>query len=308
MASRLWQRAAELQSEAARRIEATSLREAQAEISGLDTAGYALDHVRQAAEEAGIAGEFVDAALAEVTAQHAVDHHKDSVLDRVAKRLLGRQPDFLEVRRVIAATRADVYQTMKGVFPAAPYNLVVRDIQGDVLDGGVMVFDVPAVMPLSYTPFEYDMSYPGIKQIMVSLHPVGEKSCEVVVRCSLRAGRRIAGGIFGALTGAAAGFGGLAGGVGGGVAVAIALGFGTLGLVPLVGGLALLGGGALGGTAGFLFRKFYRYALGRGRHAIEGLLGTLKVSVMSDWRGDRGTSISGDSAAPGLLGDPATKS
>ncbi len=244
MAARLWQRAAELQSEAARRIEKMSLLEAESEISEPDTAGYALDHVRQAAEEAGIAGEFVDAALAEVTAENAVGHHKDSVLDRVAKRLLGRPPEFLVVRRVMAATPDAVYETMQGIFPNAPYNLAVRDIQGDVLDGGVMVFDVPTVMPLSYTRFEYDMSYPGIKQIMVSIHPVDEESCEVVVRCPLRAGQRIAGGIFGTLTGAAAGFGGLAAGVGGGVAVVTALGLGTLGLLPLVGGLALLGGGA----------------------------------------------------------------
>ena len=269
MAARLWRRAAELQSETARRIEKMSLLEAESEISAPDTAGYALDHVRQAAEEAGIAGEFVDAALAEVTAQDAVGHHKDSVLDRVAKRLLGRPPNFLEVRRVMAATPDAVYETMQGIFPNAPYNLAVRNIQGDVLDGGVMVFDVPNIMPLSYTSFEYDMSYPGIKQIMVSIHPVDEDSCEVVVRCPLRAGQRIGGGIFGTLTGAAAGFGGLAGGVGGGVAVATALGLGTLGLVPVVGGLALLGGGALGGTSRFLFRKLYRYAMGRGLHAIE---------------------------------------
>ncbi len=295
MAGRLWKRAAELQSEAARRVEATSLLEAESEISESDTAGYALDHVRQAAEEAGIAGEFVDAALAEVTAENAVGHHKDSVLDRVAKRLLGRTPEFLEVRRVMAATPDAVYQTMQGIFPNAPYNLVVRDIQGDVLDGGVMVFDVPTPGTLKYTTFEYDMSHPGIKQIMVSLHPVDQDSCEVVVRGPLRAGRRIAGGIFGTVTAAAAGFGGLAGGIGAGMAVGIALGLGTAGLVPLVAGLALLGGGALGGTSRFLFRKLYAYALGRGLHAMEGLLGTLNVSVISAWGGGGRSSITAES-------------
>ena len=212
MAARLWQRAAELQSEAARRIEKTSLLEAEPDVSEPDTAGYALDHVRQAAEEAGIAGEFVDAALAEVTAQNAVGHHERSVLNRVAERLLGSPPEFLEVQRIMAATPDAIYETMQGVFPNPPYNLAVRDIQGDMSDGGVMVFDVPAAMPLSYTPFEHDMSHPGIKQIMVSIHPVDEESCRVVVRCPLRAGQRIAGGIFGTLTGAATGFGGLAGG------------------------------------------------------------------------------------------------
>jgi eukaryotic-like serine/threonine-protein kinase len=306
MAARLWKRAAELQSEAARRIEKTSLLAAESEISEPDTTGYALEHVRQAAVEAGIGGEFVDAALAEVTAQSAVGHHKDSVLDSVAKRLLGSAPEFLEVRRVMAASPADVYQTMQGIFPAAPYNLAVRDIQGDVLDGGVMVFDVPNVMPLSYTPFEFDMSHARIKQILVSVRPVDDESCEVVIRCSLRPGRRIAGGVFGTLTVGAAGFGGLAGGLGLGMAVGTGLGLGALGLVPLVGGLALVGGGALGATSRFLFRRLYGFAMGRGLHAIEGLLGALNVSVMSDWRGRGRSSIAGGSASPGLLGDPAS--
>ena len=168
-----------------------------------------------------------------------------------------------------------------------------------------MVFDVPSVTVLTYTHFEYDMSYPGIKQIMVSIHSVDEESCEVVVRCPLRAGRRIAGGIFGAVTGAA-GFVGLAGGVGVGMAAGTALGLGALGLVPLVGGLALLGGGTLGAASRLMFRKLYGYAMGRGLHAIEGLLSTLNASVISDWRS--GGRSAEDSAAPSLLGDPASKS
>ena len=87
--------------------------------------------------------------------------------------------------------------------------------------------------------------------------------------------------------------------------MATALGLGTLGLVPLVGGLALLGGGALGGTARFLSRKLYGYALGRGLHAMEGLLGTLNASVISDWRSGGRSSMAEGSGAPGLLGDPA---
>ena len=83
----------------------------------------------------------------------------------------------------------------------------------------MLIFDAPAIMPLGYTPFEYDMSHPGIKQIMVSIHPLDEDSCEVVVRCPLRAGQRLAGGIFGSVTGVAAGVGGLASG--GGVIPAI---------------------------------------------------------------------------------------
>lgn len=304
MAARLWERAAELQAEAAQRAEKASRLAAESDISVPDTSGYALDHVRQAAVEAGISGEFVDAALAEVTAQDAIGLKEDSVLDRVASRLLGPGPDFLEVRRIMAATPEAVYETMQRMLPSAPYNLTVRDIQGDVLAGGVMIFDVPAITPLNYTPFEYEMSHPGIRQLMISLHPVEGGSCEVVVRGSLRAGRRIAGGIFGAVTGVATGGGAVAAGIGLGMAVGFGLGLGALAMVPVVGGLALLGGGALGGTSRFLFRKLYAYALGRGRRALEGLLSTLNVSVISDWGGGGRPSIAAESRSPELLEDP----
>jgi eukaryotic-like serine/threonine-protein kinase len=300
MAARLWQRAAELQSEAARRIEATSRLEADSEIAGpdTDTDGYALAHVRQAAEEAGIAGEFVDAALAEVTAYDAIGPHKKSFLDGVAQTVLGHPPDFLEIRRVMAATPAAVYETMQEILPNAPNNLVLRDIQGDVLNGGVMVFEVPSFNGLSYTPFEYEMANAGVKQLLVSIRPLDEASCEVVVLGSLRVGRRAAAGFFGAFTGAA-GFGGVAGGVGLGMAIGTGMGLGGVALVPLVGGMALLGGGTLGAASRTLFRKLYRWGLGRGQRAIEGLLGTLNVSVVSDWRsGGKPAITDGDVTRP----------
>ena len=77
--------------------------------------------MRQAAEEAGIAGEFVDAALAEVTARVAVGHHSASVLDRVAEKLPGNPQEFLVVRRVMPATADVVYESMQSIFPNAPY-------------------------------------------------------------------------------------------------------------------------------------------------------------------------------------------
>ena len=287
MAARLWQRAAELQAEAARRSETTP---AEAEMPDEDTAGYALAHVRQAAEEAGIAGEFVDVALAEVAAGVAVGEQQDSVLDKVALRLLESPPEFLEVRRAIAASVEDVYRAMQVVFPATPYNLTLRDIQGDVLHGGVLVFDVPAVTALRYTRFEYDMSYPGIRQLMASIQRVDDASSEVVVWGSLRPGRRIAGGIFGTVTAGAAGVGALAGGVGLSVAVGAGLGVGTLGLVPLVAGFGLVGGASLGGASRAMFRKLYSFSMHRGVHAMEGLLGTLNVSVASKWGAGAGSA------------------
>jgi hypothetical protein len=303
MAARLWKRAAELQSEAARRVEATSLLETAADDSEPDTAGYALGHVRQAAEEAGIAGEFVDAALAEVTAHNVVGPHEDSVLDKLAETFVGSGPEFVEVRRVVAATPADVYQTMQGSFPAPPYNLSLRDIQGDVLGGGVMIFDVPRVTGLQYTNFEYEMSWASLKQILVSLHPVGDDSCEVVMRSSVRSYRRIGGGMGVALSGVT-GFGGGLFGVALGFASGTALGLGTAGLVPLVGGLAVLGGGTLRRVSRVPFRKLFAYGLRRGQKALEGLLSALNVSVIAGWGSGVIPASTEESGATGLPPDP----
>ena len=238
--------------------------------------------MRQAAEEAGIAGEFVDAALAEVTAHDVAGHHKNSVMDSLAQRILGTGPEFLEVRRVVAAPAEDIYKTMQGSFPAPPYNLSLRDIQGDVLRGGVMVFDVPSITALSYTSFEYEMSLASLKQIMVSIHPVGEESCEVVARSSVRFHRRVIGGLGTALA-SAAGLGGGVFGVSLGLAAGTGLGLATAGLVPFVGGLALLAGGTLGTATRPVFRRLYGYGLGRGLRGLEGLLGALNVAVITGW-------------------------
>ena len=63
----LWQRAAELQAEAARRLEERSRQlTPRGDPSGTaEVEGYPLANVRAAAEEAGISPEFVDHALAE---------------------------------------------------------------------------------------------------------------------------------------------------------------------------------------------------------------------------------------------------
>ncbi len=63
-AAKLWRRAAQLQAEAAQRAEAAAHETERASLSTPTTSdGYHLAHVRSAATEAGIGGEFVEAAL-----------------------------------------------------------------------------------------------------------------------------------------------------------------------------------------------------------------------------------------------------
>lgn len=134
-AARLWERAAHLQAEAARRVEAPDAQ---------DTAhagqGYAPTHMRSAALEAGIADEFVDAALADIRAERALPTAKKG--QGLANRFLGHPPDTITVRRVLEATPREVLTAMEAVFPEEPFRLASVDQRGDPLDRGVLVFDI----------------------------------------------------------------------------------------------------------------------------------------------------------------------
>ena len=93
-AARLWQRAAQLQAEAAQKAEALA-EESESEKADVDPSeGYALTHVRSAALEVGIGGEFVDAALADLRAERALLEGKRGW--RLARRILHHSPDTIE--------------------------------------------------------------------------------------------------------------------------------------------------------------------------------------------------------------------
>jgi len=87
-AARLWQRAAQLQADAARRAEKAESETAESDAAERETAdgappeGYALTHVRSAALDVGIANEFVDAALADMRAESALPEKKRRRLAR----------------------------------------------------------------------------------------------------------------------------------------------------------------------------------------------------------------------------------
>ena len=66
-ADRVWGRAAQLQADAAGDLQKAST--VEADDQGTPSQGYALAHVRAAALEAGIADEFVEAALGNVRAE-----------------------------------------------------------------------------------------------------------------------------------------------------------------------------------------------------------------------------------------------
>ena len=110
-AAQLWQRAAQLQAEAARRAEKAESERAETEAAEGETAdvappeGYALTHVRSAALEVGIANEFVDAALADLRAERALSQEKRGW--RLARWFLKDPPENQTARRVIEAAAVD---------------------------------------------------------------------------------------------------------------------------------------------------------------------------------------------------------
>jgi hypothetical protein len=271
-AARLWERAAQLQAEAAKRVEAP-------DVQGAATApaGYALTHVRSAAMEAGIASEFVDAALDDLRVERALPKVEPNSLSR---RLLNDPPDTLTVRRVIEATPQEVLSAMWAVLPEEPYRLTSTDQRGNPLDRGVLVFDIQGLNAPFPQGFALEAKFGGLKQVFVSLRPIegSSPSCEMTVHSPVTSHKigLLQGLIVGTLTGTA-GFG--VGMVAGGALIA-------LGMVGAVLPIAAGGGVFLGGGLGVKgYRSVYAYCMRRGRKALEGLAGAVAVRAQGVWQG-----------------------
>ena len=102
-AARFWQRAAQLQAEAADSAEALA-RDPEDEDADADPPeGYALTHVRAAALEAGISEKFMDAALADLQAERALPRKRRGW--SLARSILKHPTDTITVRRVGGSRR-----------------------------------------------------------------------------------------------------------------------------------------------------------------------------------------------------------
>ncbi len=282
-ARRLWERAAELQAEAA---PGEQLSDGDNDVPA-DTAspGYGVDVVRQAALDAGIDPEFVDKALVEVRTEA-----ESGLLDRWADRFLKDAPKWLTVRRTLDISPEETYASLQRVFPNSPYEFNLIGTRGaSPLEGGRLIFEVPNQVGFAThgNSTVYDIRhYADILEIEVSLRAVGENGTqtELEITAQLVRSRRVA---FLAAQ--------VVGGVASGVGFLIA-GFITSGLlgpatVPvLVLAAAGGGGGSLG--AGRAFRWLFGWALRRAEKAFKRLIGAIAVDVRTGGafapRGDRG--------------------
>ncbi|MBA3890161.1 MAG: hypothetical protein H0X64_06495 [Gemmatimonadaceae bacterium] len=287
-AAAVWQRAAQLQAEAAQRLEERSRELIASTASPGDPHDLTADEVRAAASEVGISPEFVALAIAEMGADPT--GALPDKLQHKATRFLGTPERLLERSRVIERPVADVYTAMQRVLPAPPWMLALRDATGDPLAGGQLVFGIPELqmqmMDKSMTPLSYTAYAVDVQQLQFMLRPVAGsngQATEVLLRAGLqRSVRRNF--RFGSWSARVMG---LVGATGGG-----AIGLFALGLsAPMVTIPAAVGAALLGGGTALTYRKSYRYYLRRFTKLLDEMLGAIAVHAKTG----------GNFAAPPML-------
>lgn len=275
-------RAAELQAEAARRSEARTLPATAEDADDGPSDGYALDHVRAAAVEAGIGAEFVDAALSDLRSETVVGHRVGARPRPIAQWFLGNPPASLTARRVIDARPRDVLAAMEQLLPQEPYKLVLHDRDGDPLAGGVLEFDIPeaSITPTTQTGLAMAASYADFRKVLVTLRPLADAPdrTEMTVRAPVAWAWRLNAGLCGVMAGLGTGLG-FAAGIGFGAALVAS------GLAPAVGSAVAIGAGAtswMGSLSGI--RKLHRWGLGKGEAALEGMLRAVAAQAQGGWK------------------------
>lgn len=302
-AARLWQRAVKLQADAARAAEAEESDESKA-ADVVPREGYAVEHVRAAAIEAGISGEYLDAALADLRAERAIPKAQRSY--SFLRWFLKDPKDAITVRRVIDAPASKVLAAMEEVFPNEPYTLSLKDRQGDPLNGGLLIFNIEGVSMLTSESggFKGQAAYADLREVYVSLLPIeGSDTCEVTLR----------GPVSWAFALNAAG-GSVIVGVGGGLGLAISWAIGSavagaligsgIGTVAVAGAVAatIAAGGTLGaaGLSTKGFRALYNHSMKKGQQGLEGLLSAVAMKAQGGW--GFGASEEGEGATPAVEG------
>ncbi|GAB1344666.1 serine/threonine-protein kinase [Gemmatimonas sp.] len=296
----VWQRAAQLQAEAAHRMERRAVLEGARLVpraavgtssaprtegsteSDMPDDAYRLRDVEAAAVEAGISRQYVAIALAELRADVGRRTVVSAVSDREDRRmtlLMGTADRALSVSRVIPATPKATLQALGAVFTGAPYDFTLQDtINGHPLDGGIMRFKVPRLLQAYTNPavafrrdraLRYRLEQIELFDLNVTLHARGSAeapACEVVVTGDLRDGLRRNVKLDLALMGGASllGFAGTAVGLG------TLLGTSTLAAAPMVGaaGASVLAGA----LEGVWYRWLFRDALAKAMQELQTLL------------------------------------
>lgn len=292
----VWQRAAQLQAEAAHRMERSINLTApsptdRSRQQPVPTDAFRLSDVEAAAVEAGISRQFVAIALAERTSTAgpggAVAVPLDDQTERRITTMLGVTDRSISVSRVIRASPKATLQLIGRVFTATPFHLKVREtLNGHPLDGGILRFDIPNLyralsdgtlpsMGSSSSVIYRCSGQLNLNVLNVTLKARGNATspeCEVVVTGDLRDGqRKNLKGSYWTIFGTTTGVGGATLGVGvkvmGGLAMAM----------PLVAGVA----GLTAFAVMVAYRASFRHALNKAREELDKMLLALQQQLDS---------------------------
>ncbi|MEP6765584.1 MAG: serine/threonine-protein kinase [Gemmatimonadaceae bacterium] len=289
----VWRRAAQLQAEAAARLERETRSHAVRSL-GADAAGdsganqgvaatstYRLQEVESAAVEAGISQRFVALALSELPADAgalALATDEGSARERVGHALLGPLKRSISVSRVIRAPAREVLKAIGRTFQGEPFRMTLHDQIGThPLDGGIMVFklskmDMSGQVPYPFTWLHYGL---GATELRATLRPLDNdrESAEVTLVADLRPGLGAnVWGFAGMSLGATATSSSVAGFI---AAKALALA-GALVAAPVA-----ITAVAAGGLAVSASRAFYRWEGRRATTELEELLRAIEGTLRS---------------------------
>jgi eukaryotic-like serine/threonine-protein kinase len=289
----VWQRAAQLQAEAAHRMERSvglTASSGGAPGSAVPTDAYRLRDVEAAAVEAGISRQYVAIALAERNEKAdgglIVSAPLDDRTEQRINTMLGTAERSISASRVIGASPRDTLKLIGRVFTAAPYHLRVRDtVNGHPLDGGILRFDVPNLYKslsdgtLQATGFAgssslvYRCAEMDLALLNVTLKSRGtaeRPECEVVVSGDLRDGqRKNVKASYWTILGTATGITG----------AALPIGMKVLGTLALAVGPAAAIAGAAGFGAMVAYRAYFRHSLRKTREELGKMLLALQQNL-----------------------------
>ncbi len=290
-AAAIWQRAAQLQAEAAHRMERSVVLSATSgdSTTAPATDAYRVRDVEAAAVEAGISRQFVAIALAERNANAQSGVVNVAPLDDRAERrittMLGTTDRSISASRVIRASPKMTLQVIGRVFTAHPFLLqVVETVNGHPLDGGILRFRVPNLMEQMTTTgasyrgrsLTYQCYVLDLFLLNVTLKARGNAAnpeCEVIVSGDLRDGQRKN------LRASYLSIGGVSGAT---AAVALPIAMKTLGAFALAGPIGL-GVGAVAAAATMIgYRASFRSALRKAREELDKMLLALQQHLDSE--------------------------
>src|SRR5918997_5320355 len=296
----IWLRAAQLQAEAESRWE-ENLRQVPSR-TGADLTGNTglhPDDVRAAGEEAGIAPEFVQIALAEAAASNAPSSSMARSDLLGAKLFLGATRHAIGATATVPGSVDMVSASALQVFSGHPCLLQAGEVaELPSWSGRVIVFNVPKFdwSATANPPFVEKASMIGLKQLHAAVRPLPDQSpaCEVVVAGDLHPGMRSRWRWSAATAVGAIAAGGATGAGLGGSAIG-----GALLILP-----AFLGAAAIGGAAVGAWALTYRYYRRQVEESLKHSLQLLPATARAVAANQRGESRLGEiSLQPGVKPD-----